>query len=189
MIHEVVPAIVQELNKFFKRKHNITEDKALMSHIVNADGSIALQETDKIIVTLTNIEMDRTKSNTASYEQTQRGSFVKVNPPVNVNLYLLFSAYFTNENYTEGLKFISSVVAFFQNRSGIFTMQNTPGLGPTAQLVEKYTAELLPLEYRDISNVWNGLGAKYLPSVLYRIRTLPIEHREPPVEIPAVKKL
>ena len=184
-----MPAIVQELNRFWKKKHNITEEKAVMSHLVNADGSIAIQEPDKIVVTLTNIEMDRTKSNTASYEQNTRGNFVKVNPPVNVNLYLLFSAYFTNENYTEGLKFISSVIAFFQNRSGIFTLQNTPGLGENAALLEKFTAELLPLEYRDVSNVWSGLGAKYLPSVLYRLRTLPIEHRDPTPEIPAIKKV
>jgi hypothetical protein len=189
MIHEVMPAIVQELNRFLKMKHNITEEKAVMSHIVNADGSIALQEPDKIVVTLTNIEMDRSKSNTATYEQTPRGSFTKVNPPVNVNLYLLFSAYFTNENYTEGLKFISSVIAFFQNRSGIFTVHNTPGLSNVAGVVEKFTAELLPLEYRDVSNVWSGLGAKYLPSVLYRLRTLPIEHRDPQPEIPAIKKV
>lgn len=186
MIHEIIPSLVLELNKFLKSKHNITEDKAILSHLVNADGSVAIQEPDKIVVTLANIEMDRHKSNTSGYEKTATGSFTKINPPVNVNLYLLFSAYFTNENYVEGLKFITSVVAFFQSRMGIFTAQNMPGMDSA---LDKITAELMPLEYRDISNVWSGLGAKYLPSVMYRLRTLPIEHRMPGQDVPAIKKI
>ena len=56
MIHDIVPAIVNELNRFLQSKHNLMEEKAILSHIVNADGSMAIQEADKIIVTLTNIE-------------------------------------------------------------------------------------------------------------------------------------
>jgi hypothetical protein len=186
MIHEVVPAIVAELNRFLQSKHNLIEDKAMMSHLVNADGSMAVQETDKIIVTVTNIEAERNKSNTGTYKPTKTGGFTKVNPPVEVNVYLLFSAYFTNENYVEGLKFISSVIAFFQSRQGIITPQNTPVLNG---VVEKLNAELVSPDFRDLSNVWGGLGAKYLPSVLYRIKTMPIEHHMPKPNIPSIKKV
>jgi hypothetical protein len=170
MIQDVVPAIVNELNRFLKSKHNISEEKAIMSHIVNADGSIAIQESDKIIVTITGIEAS--------------GGFTKINPPVEVNVYLLFSAYFTSENYVEGLKFISSVIAFFQSRQGIFSTQNTPALNG---VIEKLSAEMVSPDFKDQSNVWNGLGAKYLPSVLYRIKTLPIEHVLPSAPISAIK--
>lgn len=184
MIQDVVPAIVNELNRFLKSKHNINEEKAIMSHIVNADGSIAIQESDKIIVTLTGIEAERSKSNTGTYKPTSSGGFTKVNPPVEVNIYLLFSAYFTSENYVEGLKFISSVIAFFQSRQGIFSTQNTPALNG---IIERLSAELVSPDFKDQSNVWNGLGAKYLPSVLYRIKTLPIEHILPSAPISAIR--
>lgn len=186
MIHDVVPAIVAELNRFLQSKHNLMEEKAIMSHIVNADGSMAIQEADKIIVTVTNIEAERSKSNTGTYKPTSGGGFTKVNPPVEVNIYLLFSAYFSSENYVEGLKFISSVIAFFQSRQGIFTPQNTPVLNG---VVEKLNAEMISPDFRDLSNVWGGLGAKYLPSVLYRIKTLPIEHTLPAPEIPSIKSI
>ena len=186
MIHDVVPAIVNELNRFLQSKHNLMEEKAIMSHIVNADGSMAIQETDKIIVTVTNIEAERGKSNTGSYKATPGGGFTKVNPPVEVNIYLLFSAYFSSENYVEGLKFITSVIAFFQSRQGIFTPQNTP---PLNGIVEKLNAEMISPDFRDLSNVWGGLGAKYLPSVLYRVKTLPIEHVLPTPEIPSIKSV
>jgi len=165
-------------------KHNLSEEKAMLSHLVNSDGSIAIQESDKIIVTLTNIEAERSKSNTGTYKPTASGGFTKVNPPVEVNIYLLFSAYFTSENYIEGLKFITSVIAFFQSRQGIFSSQNTPALNG---ITEKLSVEMVSPDFRDQSNVWGGLGAKYLPSVLYRVKTIQIEHILPSPEIASIK--
>jgi hypothetical protein len=184
MIHEIVPSIVTELNRFLMSKHNLTEEKALMSHLVNADGSMAVQETDKIIVTLVSIEAERSKSTTSTYKPTASGGFTRLNPPVDVNIYLLFSAYFTSENYVEGLKFITSVIAFFQSRQGIFTTQNTPSLNG---IIDKLNVEMVSPDLRDQSNVWSGIGAKYLPSVLYRVKTMPIEHILPTAEISSIK--
>ena len=101
-----------------------------------------------------------------------------------MNIYLLFSAYFTSENYVEGLKFITSVIAFFQSRQGIFTTQNTPSLNG---IIDKLNVEMVSPDLRDQSNVWSGLGAKYLPSVLYRVKTMPIEHILPSAEISSIK--
>ena len=98
----------------------------------------------------------------------------------------MFSAYFSSENYVEGLKFITSVIAFFQSRQGIFNPQNTPALNG---IVEKLNAEMVSPDFRDMSNVWGGLGAKYLPSVLYRFKTLRIEHQLPAPEIPSIKSV
>ncbi|EJF52644.1 hypothetical protein SapgrDRAFT_0912 [Saprospira grandis DSM 2844] len=186
MIDKVVTAVVGELNRFLQSKHNILEEKVIISHLVNADGSMAVQEADKIVMTIINIEAERNKSSTATYQPNKRGNFTKVTPPVEVNIYMLFSAYFTNENYLEGLKFVSSVIAFFQSRQGVFNEQNTPALsGSLSRLV----AEMVSPDFRDISNVWNGVGAKYLPSVLYRFKTIPIEHKKPEPEIPSIRKI
>ena len=184
MIHEVLPAIVHELNRFLMSKHNMTEEKAILSHLVNADGSIAVQESDKIIVTLLNIETERSKSNTGTYKATSSGGFTKLNPAVDINIYVLFSAYFSSENYVEGLKFISSVIAFFQSRQGIFSTQNTASLNG---VIDRISAEMVSTELKDQSAIWAGIGAKYLPSVLYRLKTLSIEHQLPSAEIAAIK--
>jgi len=125
-----------------------------------------------------------TQSNTAKYTQSARGTFSKVMPPVNVNVTILFSAYFTSENYLEGLKFISSTIAFFQSRSGLFNPQNTPAL---AGVISGLNAELISLDYRDASNLWGLLGAKYLPSVLYKVKTLPIKHEMPTPDVSVIK--
>ncbi|MDC0231563.1 DUF4255 domain-containing protein, partial [Aureispira] len=106
--------------------------------------------------------------------------------PVNINITLLFSAYFTTENYLEGLKFVSSVVAFFQSRAGSFTPQNTPEING---IFERLQSELISFDTRDLGNFWGIIGSKYLPSVVYRIKTLPIRHDVPTPEIPFIKKI
>lgn len=186
MIDRVLDAIAKEINNFLKSKHGITDDKLIMSNLVNADGSMAVQEVDRIVMTLAGIDQERSQSNVSTYQPTARGSFVKKRPAVNINLYIIYSAYFTAENYEEGLKFISSVIAFFQSRGGTMSRENTPGL---TEIIDKVTMELIPLEFREISNVWSALGAKYLPSVVYRLRTLPIEHVAPSPEIPSINKI
>ncbi len=186
MIHEAVAAIAGEINRFLQSKHNITEEKVVLSNIVNIDGSVAVQEPDKIVLTLTNIEMDKSQSSVGSYKQSSSGGFSKVKAPVNTNITLLFSAYFTTENYLEGLKFIASVVAFFQFRAGVFTPQNTPALNG---VVEKLQAELISLDTRELSNFWGIMGSKYLPSVIYKVKTLPIRHVVPEPDIPVIKKI
>lgn len=184
MIHDAVAAIAKEINRFLQSKHNITEEKVVMSNIINLDGTVAVQEPDKIVMTLTNIEMDKSQSNVGGYKQTASGGFTKVKPPVNVNITILFSAYFTSENYLEGLKFISSVIAFFQSRSGTFTPQNTPALN---DITDRLQAELISLDTRELSNFWGIMGSKYLPSVIYKIKTLPISHEMPEPETPQIK--
>jgi hypothetical protein len=98
-----------------------------MSNIINVDGTVAVQEPDKIVMTLTNIEMDKSQSSVGTYKQSKTGGFSKVKAPVNTNITLLFSAYFTSENYLEGLKFISSVIAFFSIQSRGFYSAKYPG--------------------------------------------------------------
>ncbi len=185
MIHDVFKAIQGDINRFLKSKHNISEDKVVVSSLMNADGSVAVQEPDKIVLSLINIEMDRTQSNIGSYKKMPRGGFVKDKPPVNVNLTVLFAAYFTTENYLEGLKFIASVIAYFQSNSGLLTPQNLPALNGVA---EKLQAELLSPDSREVSNMWSQIGAKYLPSAIYKVRTLPIKHELPTTPTPIIKQ-
>lgn len=186
MIHEAISTIATELNRFLQSMHNITEEKVVISSLVNLDGSVAIQEPDKIILALTNIETDKTQSQTGGYKQTPKGNFKLVKPPVYINLTIMFGAYFSSENYLEGLKFIGSVVAFFQARGGAFNPMNTASM-PTG--VDRLQAEMITLSMEDLGNFWSSLGSKYLPSVIYKVKTLPIRHEVLMPEIPVIKKI
>lgn len=159
MIHQVLPIVVGELNDFFQHRFDSAEDKVVMANIVNQDGTIAIEGENKVVVTLINVERD------GSNQMAGNGG---PNPPVHINLYVLFGAYFNNNNYVEALKFISGVIGFFQGKN-TFNHHNTPMYPSEASQVRM---EIVNIDFRELSNLWASLGAKYIPSVIYRMRTL-----------------
>ncbi|MDX2286880.1 MAG: DUF4255 domain-containing protein [Bacteroidia bacterium] len=159
MIHEVLPVIIDELNDFFQARFDIAEDKVVLANIVNQDGSVAVEGENRIVVSLINVERDGSN---------QLAGGMSGSPPVHINLYLMFSAYFENHNYVEALKFLSGVIGFFQGKS-MFNHQNTSMFPRDANQVRM---EIVNIDFRELSNLWACLGAKYMPSVIYRLRTL-----------------
>ena len=117
MIHQVLPFLAKEINTFFKLKYDLNEDKVVLSNIVNPDGSLAIEEQNKVLLSLVNVEEETTVRQGKAYIRSKSGSFSAVAPPVKVNLLLLFSAYFENKNYVEAMKFLSGIIAFFQSLS------------------------------------------------------------------------
>lgn len=81
-------------------------------------------------------------------------------------LYVLVSAYFNPLHYGEGLKFLEQSILFFE-QNPVFTPANAPDLDPgILQIrVSRYSLSL-----GDTSALWAGLGAKYMPSVLYEVQ-------------------
>jgi hypothetical protein len=89
-------------------------------------------------------------------------------PPVCINLYILFSAYFSGNNYPEALRFISFIIAYFQS-GRVLTPANTPSMDAR---LEKLTFEMESIGTEKMNNIWATLGAKYMPSVVYKMRML-----------------
>lgn len=170
MIHEVIPVIASELNDFLESHFDTGEDKVVISNLVNQDGTIAIQDENKVVVSLINIERDGTN---------QRGGG---KASVHINIYLIFTAYFNSSNYLEALKFMSGVIAFFQSKN-IFTPANSPMLSGD---VDRIVAEMVNIDFKELSNLWGAVGGKYLPSVVYRFRSLKMNEDLISDEIPDV---
>ncbi len=167
MIHTVLEVLTSELDQFLKPsmkvlpKENVVVLSALMN---NADGAFAVETEGQVICSLFNIEQERSNLNAPN-----RSNAV-VNPPFNLNLYVLFAAYYKPNRYIEALKAISYTIAFFQGKQ-VFTAANTPSLPPN---IEKVVVEMVNIEMKDISNFWTTLGAKHLPSIMIKVRMLSI---------------
>ncbi|ASZ12268.1 DUF4255 domain-containing protein [Chitinophaga pendula] len=166
MIYETLSCITEEINNYFKRKLQINEDKVILSGIVNQDGSIAVQGENKIIATLINIERETVVQRPGTAAGRSFGT--PVGPPASINLYVMFSAYFSSNNYAEALRFTSFIIAYFQSKP-VFDTTNTPGLDT---IIGKVIFEMESLAADKLNNVWTTLGAKYMPSVVYKVRML-----------------
>ncbi|OKS86523.1 DUF4255 domain-containing protein [Mucilaginibacter polytrichastri] len=167
MILETLTCLTDDINEYFRNKLRINEDKVVLSGIINQDGTIAIQGENKIIVTIVNIEKEVTgQSNAGSAGGSS--TFANRATPLNINLYVLFSSYFSSGNYTEALRFLSFTIAYFQHKN-VFTRSNTPALD---ERIDKLIFELASFTPEQVNNVWSSLGAKYMPSVIYKIRML-----------------
>ena len=179
MIHQVLPAIVNELSEYLSSKFGIGDDQVVLGNIVNQDGSLAV-DGNKLVISLINIARDASKGNLQSVGDGGT-------PPVYVNLYVMFSAVYNQSNinsqdYLEALKIISGVISFFQAHNA-FDPHNCADFPSDGTKVH---FEIENVEFRELVNLWSLSGAKYVPSILYRIRSINMEEELITDEIPPI---
>jgi len=161
MIDLVVKVVASELNEFFRLKFGIKEDRVIISNLVNQDGSPSVKDDNRLILSLVLIQEEKIVNN---INQTY-------SKPVYLNVFLLFSASFNEKLNLDALKFLTAVISFFQNKH-TFNKQNTSNLGNG---IDKLTFEIFNQSIQEQSNLWSTLGAKYMPSILYKVRILKID--------------
>lgn len=170
MIDKTLNFLLEELNGFLGRRFQSNENLVVLSGLMNPDGTVPLAIENKVILTLTNIERESAAANAAGRSRVVEGPRARVSPPLNLNLYLLVAANFGN-NYAESIKFLANAVAFFQAKP-VFTAQ---GSASFPRELERLSMEMVSLDYALLNNLWAALGAKYLPSVVYKARMLTIQ--------------
>ena len=94
------------------------------------------------------------------------GKSRRVNPDINLNLYILFVAKF--KDYEQCLYTISQIIRYFQ-ANPYFDLQNAPDLGKT---INHLTLEHDPLSTTKQNELWGILRSSYLPSLVYRVKAV-----------------
>jgi hypothetical protein len=168
MIYEALSCVAKELNAYLVEKFKVHDQKAILNAILNQDGSIPEHSLNKIVLSLLNLEHDTTVPFNPVYTNQHASKAAQFNLPYNFNLDVLVTALFENSNYDEGLKFLSEAIYFFHGKS-LFTHENTPGLDDR---IDQLSLELIRLTYHQEHSLWGAMGAKYMPSVLFKIRLL-----------------
>jgi hypothetical protein len=125
------------------------------------------EDKSSAFITLINIEEDRISKSQENFVRRDNVITYK-NPKIYLNLYLLFSV--NLNSYPESLKRLSFIIQFFQYKN-VFTSLNSPGLPAN---VNELILDLYTISFQDLNNLWGILGAKYLPSVMYKLRLITI---------------
>lgn len=167
MIHNIIPIVCGELNDYLKSIYDIDEDRVVVSNLMNQDGSAAIEGNNKVVCYLANIEEETTLKANAGVTSFG-GGFGASRGDIHLNLTVVFSAFFSGKNYVEALKFLSGVIYFFQSKS-VFTPNNTPGL---SDAIDKAVFDITSLNMHDLNALFSMIGAKYTPSVVFRVRML-----------------
>ncbi|MGH9696455.1 MAG: DUF4255 domain-containing protein [Bryobacteraceae bacterium] len=159
MIDQALSFILDELNVFLGARFASSGPHAVLSALVDQDGSVPLGIENKLVLSLVNLERDTSSSPQLS---PSRGGVPRAAPALNLNLYLQVSSNF-GANYVQSLQFLSAALEFFVARP----LFGAPGL-PAG--IESLSAEMVNPTIEDLKNLWSVAGSKYLPSALYKLR-------------------
>lgn len=161
----VIRTLVNEYMQNFDRR---PDDWVSLTSIASHNGSINEAASDRVVMMLYNVARENIISTYAT-TKAGAGGFAVLQPPLYIDLYLVFMANFSAKNYLEGLEAISLVISFFQQNPS-FTQANAPDFGPE---IDKITMEMSNLDASELNHVMGMLGTKYLPSVFYKLRMIP----------------
>jgi hypothetical protein len=180
MIDKALFFLKEELNAYLKLKTG-DSDKVSLTAVVDQSGH-ELVPAKSIGLMLVNIQEERAYSH-PNPQTLSNGHYSFKNRELSLNLYIV--AFANHTDHREALILISHVVQFFQG-TNVFEAQEFPQLGED---IEKLIVDLYTLTFEQQNQLWASLGAKYLPSAVYKIRMLIIDSNQPGAVSPGITSL
>lgn len=186
MIYEALQIISEQLDQYLSTQGLSKLVKLENISLFETTSENAEKLNGKVILTLINLDEEKTLRNLPNYKVINKQVTEYKNPPISLNLYLLISA--NCNTYVNSLRSISKTVEFFQGKS-TFTSENTvytvkddfDVLGNFKLIVNLYTPS-----FEELNHIWGTLGGRQLPSVIYQIQLIEIDRKDPPVTGPVI---
>lgn len=179
MIYTSLSFLCGVLNNFIALKDPLSTAGALMNpvvltNIVDQENHLFHKSGDYIYMTLINTEEETVGKSQLAYSKSPEDKLYVTNPDIKLNLYIQFAAFSDSSAsalsaYERSLLLLDQVVFFFQYRS-VFNNSQYPVLMNSG--IEKLVVEPVSLTFEQLNHLWATLGAKYLPSVIYKCRML-----------------
>lgn len=173
MLDVAVAFLADEFNAYLlRRTGSLTLGKIIPGPLMDDAGKLAITK-GSVGFALINIEEDRVSRAQLPERVLVNGREITLAPELRLNLTLLAAADLSDYGMT--LKALSQVMTFFQSHP-VFTPGDYPGLDAR---IDQLSVEMLSVSHETLNQIWACLGAKYLPSVLYRVRVVVLQDREP----------
>lgn len=186
MIDVALNFLAAELNAYLvargARKATDEIGKVEVGRLVDDAGKWAIQD-DHVGAALIHIDEERVMRAQLPETVVSAGKHVVLEPKLKLNLHVLFAAKF--QKYDEGLRSLSLVLTYFQSHP-VFTPDTHPGLD---QRIERLAVELQSLSYEQLNQIWAFLGAKHLPSALYKVRMVALQDTAPTSIQPPISEI
>lgn len=167
MLNLALSSIKNHLNEFLVNRLDLDDEVVHVNRLINQNGESGLKNQNKVLLTLINLEQE---ANSQFYNRPVKdGRDVhKLNPPMYFNLNLLCVSNF--DSYDESLKFLNEILSFFQTHLSIDVESSDE-----FNIHEKLSIEIDPQSYSDMHSLWNSMGAKYQPSLVFKVRHITIQ--------------
>jgi len=172
MISKALQFTNDVLDQFLRNRFGLDESKVLLNNLIESNGSVPQINQNKVVISLINIEKETLKPFYVRNQKLANGNYSDQNPSERYNLDLLISSNF--DDYSETLRFLNAVILFFQIHN---TLDAHSFSGIPAGL-NKLEFENEKISYHQMQGLWTSMGAKYQPSVIYKMRLVTIQGNE-----------
>lgn len=199
MIRTALEFIKKELDAYIVEReqdpaHYSIGNTVDLKPIILPNGSLNTADTGHVTIMLVGVEEERREGKRPVYIPTDDKQFAKLNPPIELDLYLLFASH--NSHYQTALRDLSNTVSFFQ-ANPVFDEQKFPSLNsfvidPTNkpwQTIERLSFRLHTLSFEQQNNLWGMIGSKYMPNVVYKVNMLTVFETKAKEKAPKVSEL
>lgn len=169
LLQSTLELLRDRLDAAFQVAEPRSEEWVALTNPVDLDGRICESARNKIVMVFVGLQSDMTISTIPGPMPVAGEQFMIMAPPLNLNAFVLFVANFSGSSYPAGLGMLSRTIGFFQ-QNPVFTHDRLPGL---AREIDKIAMDFVTLDLTQTNELMGMLGLKYLPSALYKLRTLP----------------
>ena len=171
MIDAALGLIARQLNEHLRRRFQLSEDLAVLSNLLEQNGTPVPLVANKLVLFLAGVERDTLAHRAPGARLGLQPQQLATGEPVYLNLLVMCAANFSGGNYPEALKFLSSAIAFFQSHH-MLDQHNAPGLDAR---LERLMLSIENLSSSEMHSLWGIHSGRYLPSVLYRVRMISLD--------------
>ena len=182
MIDKALDFLRYELDLYLQDRAKVPPEKVVLDTLASSTGNSQSAE-NVVYLTLANMEEERMGKAQTPYPIDYPNTRAATEPVVKLNLFVLFAPHY--RDFKESLKMLYYTVAFFQGRP-VFTPETYSRLDSR---IEKIMLDLYSPTFEQQNHLWGYLGAKYLPSALYRLRLLVIDDGQTGEDIPPVNEV
>ncbi|NJM92518.1 MAG: DUF4255 domain-containing protein [Rhodospirillaceae bacterium] len=170
--------------------------KEVRDYLAIDDAEVIINSARKLVenanppgayISVVNVQEETTLRNSPHTER-HLGQLKYIEPPVHLNLYLLFAFEFLT--YATSLVRLSKTVELFQTKRWFSpATQTQPGANAFPSSLEKLVFEMVNMNFEELNNLWGVLGGAYFPSVVYKVRMVKVQAAvvEPAPEITTIQ--
>ncbi|MBC7947034.1 MAG: DUF4255 domain-containing protein [Chitinophagaceae bacterium] len=191
MIGQAILLLRNELQSYIKNQDasvNVVIDNIGLLETSNADGL-----TNNVVITVVNIEEESTLKNQPALRRPSSNVATYVNPPVCLNLYVLFTCNYSGPDYIFALKRLAYIIQFLQSKNSFSSSSSVVGggldLDSEDTLNLRFTLELYTLTFEQINHLWGSLGGRQMPFAMYKLRLVAITERAVLREVPLIEEI
>jgi hypothetical protein len=171
LIDRAISLVAQRLNQHLRGRFGVADDLVAVTALTDAEGKPATAARNRLVLFVTGIAHDPVARGAGGRPMAYAGRMPLGEAPVHLNVDLMLASNFDADNYLEALKILSNAVQFFQ-ATPVFDRLSAPEMDPGLQ---QLALEIRNLDTDAAGQLWGIIGGRYVPSVLYRMRTIAID--------------